>query len=242
MNRLFGWMARDVDPSPPSSSANGGRSSGSRSSSPASSGSDEQERSARNRSLSRPARRRVVIGGGGGSALNNRSLSLSSASTSSSHTLVEPLDAKHLADPEKQATLQTVHFEHEEIDPRKDSVSIPELYYRCHNLSYYPQAPLLARRFLLTFVSSLLNPITEPSLRSNPDCILSLGETFQDGQFQDWLARQHSNTAKRFEAYLARRKASGGQREMFKDRLDAERWCKQSAVSLRQDVPFLEIM
>lgn len=114
---------------------------------------------------------------------------------------------------------------HVTIDPRPDSISIPELYFQCQNLAYYPQAPSLARRFLL----DLLTPVLQSDL-SAPDSICSLGDSFDADRLQTWLTAQHRRTAQRFESYLERRKGTGGQREMFLDWADAVRWCEQSAV------------
>lgn len=109
------------------------------------------------------------------------------------------------------------------------SISIPELYYRCHNLSHYPQAPPLVRRFLLRFLSHFFNPTTSPNLEKDPSFILSLSDDFDASTLEGWLKVQYKCTTDRFEQYLGRRKDGGG-REMFRDRDDAVRWCKQSAV------------
>ena len=149
-----------------------------------------------------------------------------SSSTSSERTLVDaPIGPQF-------AKLGLV-LEESPIDAPEeaDRISIPELYYRCHNASHFPSAPPMARRFLLRFLSDLVNPTTEQDLRKDPDCILSLSPRFDSAELDVWLDKQYRRTTDRFEAYLQRRKA-GGEREMFRDRSDAVRWCRQSAVCL----------
>jgi hypothetical protein len=110
-------------------------------------------------------------------------------------------------------------------------ISIPELYYQCQNLSLFPAAPPLARRFLLHVLSTLFSPATQNKLEADPDSIFSLSSDFDDEELEGWLKKQYRQTTDKFEAYLARRKAGGG-KEMFADKRDASRWCRESAVSL----------
>ena len=147
-----------------------------------------------------------------------------SSSTSSERTLVDASIGPQFA------KLGLV-LEESPIDAPEgaDRISIPELYYRCHNASHYPSAPPMARRFLLRILSDLVNPTTEQELRKDPDCVLSLSPSFDSAELDAWLDKQYRRTTDRFEAYLQRRK-EGGEREMFRDRSDAVRWCRQSAV------------
>lgn len=148
-----------------------------------------------------------------------------SSSTSSERTLVDASIGPQFA------KLGLVLEESPIAQEEADRISIPELYYRCHNASHFPSAPPMARRFLLRFLSDLVNPTTEQDLRKDPDCILSLSPRFDSAELDVWLDKQYRRTTDRFEAYLQRRKA-GGEREMFKDRSDAVRWCRQSAVGV----------
>lgn len=144
----------------------------------------------------------------------------SRSSSASSRTLVDPLDYDKFG----RAALQL------QVSPDHQSISITELYYQCQNLAHYPLAPVLARRYLQRFLSSCFNRDSAAALRDNPDSIFSLSSEFNDFETKEWLDSQYRKTADRFQSYLSRRK-NAGPREMFKDRKDAERWCKQSAVS-----------
>lgn len=114
-------------------------------------------------------------------------------------------------------------------------MTIPELYHRLQNLSHYPHALPLARRFLLTMLSDNLASASS----SDPHCILSLPSRFTADALASWLTIETERTTARYGDYVKRRKV-GGRREMFEDYDDAVRWCRESAVVKYVDGAWLQ--
>jgi len=135
--------------------------------------------------------------------------------------------------------LPTIDGTFRDLSHTDDSLrmSIVELYHRLQNLSDYPHAPSLARRyFLASIVKAVREATAEPASSSS---ILSLPTRFNAMALEHWLKAETEQTTGRLGEYVKRRKAGGG-REMFRDREDAVRWCRESAVVKYVDGSWLQ--
>lgn len=184
------------------------------------------------RPLDSNSERTAVVGGSARSpsaASSSRTLVDGMTDLKVDHTVAaevcegEESNAKVVSRVQKKARAQTLSSE-------PPAMSIPELYYRCHNLSYYPDAPPMARSYLINMLSTLFNPDTLSKLQSDSNSIFSLSDNFDKNALRLWLRQQYRQTTDKFEAYLGRRR-NGAAMEMYRDRDDAVRWCRESAVS-----------
>jgi hypothetical protein len=114
-------------------------------------------------------------------------------------------------------------------------MTVAELYHRLQNLSHYPRSLPLARRYLL----NMLTDSMATAAADDSHCILSLPSRFEADALAVWLTSETERTTARYGGYVERRRA-GGRREMFEDRADAERWCRESAVVKYVDGAWLQ--
>ncbi|EMD61356.1 hypothetical protein COCSADRAFT_96304 [Bipolaris sorokiniana ND90Pr] len=105
----------------------------------------------------------------------------------------------------------------------EDLARFKQLYYKLHNLEYYPEIIPECRELLLgLFSSTIADAIKEPD-----NTILSV-ERFSPDSLKGFLAAKDVDVTNRWEEYLARRRG-GEPREMFGDKEEAKWWLKQAA-------------
>lgn len=98
-----------------------------------------------------------------------------------------------------------------------------ELYYKLHNLEHHPDIlPECHMRLLALLSTTLADAFEEPEIG-----ILSVSN-FSRENLDAFLTAKDDDVTKRYEAYLASRRA-GGPREMFSDKTEAKWWLKQAA-------------
>lgn len=98
-----------------------------------------------------------------------------------------------------------------------------ELYYKLHNLEHHPDILPECHKTLLSLLSATLADAFE-----EPDIGILSVPNFSRESLDAFLKAKDDDVTKRYEAYLASRRA-GGPREMFSDKTEAKWWLKQAA-------------
>ncbi|OAL02026.1 hypothetical protein IQ06DRAFT_273072 [Phaeosphaeriaceae sp. SRC1lsM3a] len=98
-----------------------------------------------------------------------------------------------------------------------------ELYYKLHKLEHHPDILPECHKTLLSLLSATLADAFE-----EPDTGILSVPNFSCESLDAFLKVKDDDVTKRYEAYLASRRA-GGPREMFSDKTEAKWWLKQAA-------------
>ena len=106
----------------------------------------------------------------------------------------------------------------------KEMETHKQLYYKLHNLEVHPEILPECRDTLLALLSST---IADALNGSEINTILSV-RNFSQSELKKFLKAKDGDVQNRYEEYVARRK-SGGPREVFSDKEEAQWWLKQAA-------------
>ncbi|KAI8936480.1 hypothetical protein NX059_006885 [Plenodomus lindquistii] len=137
-----------------------------------------------------------------------------------SPTILAAADEKH---PVSQISGEEPTASSENTGIDKEMQAHKLLYHKLHNLEQYPEILPESRQLLLSLLSSTL----EDALKEPASGILKVQEFTRKG-LDNFLKAKDVDVTNRWEEYLNRRR-SGGPREMFGGKEEAEWWLKQAA-------------